>query len=118
LPNSRQSVIIKESKKPSGEKQMTQKTIEVEEATELMQNSNGQIFTVMFIKKTNGEYREMICRLGVSLGVNGRGRNFTYEPEELLGVYDMQKHAHRMVNLRSVVGLNIGGESYKVGYEN
>lgn len=92
----------------------TQKTIGVSKARELMEKSNGKIFTVMFIKKTNGAYREMNCRLGVTVGVNGKGRNFTPGDYDLLGVYDMQKHDHRMVNLRSVVGLNINGESYKV----
>jgi|TARA_R110000765_G_scaffold286198_1_gene382748 hypothetical protein len=92
---------------------MSVKVIDVSKAKELMQKSNGAFFTVAFIKK-NGDYREMNCRLGVSKGVNGTGRS--YEPAEydLLGVFDMQKDSHRMVNLRTVVGLNISGEQYKV----
>ncbi len=93
---------------------MSRKTIGVSKARDLMEKSNGQIFTVMFIKKTDGKYREMNCRLGVSKGVNGTGRNFDPAERDLLGVFDMQKDAHRMVNLRQVVGLNIGGEQYKV----
>ena len=89
-------------------------TITVSKARELMEKSNGQFFTVRFIKKTDGEYREMNARLGVTVGVNGNGRNFEPKDYDLLGVYDMQKHGHRMVNLRSVVGLSINGKDYRV----
>ena len=93
---------------------MAQKKIGVSKARELMEKSNGAFFGVAFIKK-NGDYREMNCRLGVSKGVNGTGRSFEPSAYDLLGVFDVQKDAHRMINLRTVVALNIGGESYKVG---
>ncbi len=92
---------------------MAVKTIGVSKARELMEQSNGAFFTVMFIKK-NGDYREMNCRLGVSKGVNGTGRSFEPSDYDLLGVFDIQKDAHRMINLRTVVGLNISKENYKV----
>lgn len=92
---------------------MATATITPSKAKELMENSKGSFFTVAFIKK-NGDYREMNARLGVTIGVNGRGRPFDPKNYELIGVYDMQKHAHRMVNLRTILGLNIHGREYKV----
>jgi hypothetical protein len=92
---------------------MATKTIGVSKARKLMEKSNGAFFTVMFIKK-DGSYRELNGRLGVSKGVNGTGRSFEPSAYDLLGVFDIQKDAHRMINLRTVVGLNIGGENYKV----
>ncbi len=88
-------------------------TITPSKAKELMEESKGSFFTVFFIKK-DGTYREMNARLGVSIDVNGKGRSFDPKDYELIGVFDMQKHAHRMVNLRTVLGLNIGGKQYKV----
>ena len=93
---------------------MADQTIGVSKARELMEKSDGKMFTVFFIKKSNGKPREMNARLGVSVGVNGTGRNFKPEDHDLLGVYDMQEHGHRMVSLRSVYRLHLGGKQYKV----
>jgi len=93
---------------------MATKTITPSKAKEMMEKSNGKIFTVCFIKKTDGKYREMNARIGVSVGVNGTGRNFKPGDYDLLGVYDMQKHAHRMVNLRQVVVLRMEDKEYRV----
>lgn len=89
-------------------------TITLSKAKNMMENSKGKFFTVCFIKKTDGTYREMNARIGVSVGVNGTGRSFKPSDYDLLGVYDMQKHAHRMVNLRGMVALRLGGNAYKV----
>ena len=84
------------------------------EAKEMMVASNGKNFTVCFYKKTDGSYREMNARTGVTLGVKNVGRSFNPDDYDLLGVYDMQKHAHRMVNLRQVVGLKMKDNEYQV----
>ena len=93
---------------------MTTVTITPSKAKEMMVASNGKIFTVCFMKKTDGAYREMNARIGVTKGINNKGRSFEPDDYDLLGVYDMQKHAYRMVNLRQVVTLRMEDKEYRV----
>lgn len=80
----------------------------------------GKIFTVEFIKRTNGELRTMNCRRGVQKGVKGVGLKFEPAEKDLLVVYDMQKieegkdekGAFRMINLADLVALRMDGKSY------
>ena len=53
--------------------------------------ADGKIFTVDFIKRTNGEPRTMNCRRNVQKGVKGVGLKFDPKEKDLLVVYDMQK---------------------------
>lgn len=74
--------------------------------------NDGRVFTVDFIKRTNGERRLMNCRRGVTKGVTGKGLAFDPEKKDLLTVYDMQKSAHRMINLEDLVALKANGKNY------
>ena len=92
---------------------MSQKVIGVSQARKLMEESAGTFFSVLFTKK-DGSLREMNCRIGVSIGVNGTGRSFEPSNYDLLGVWDTGIKQHRMISLRNVHRLNIRGEQYKV----
>lgn len=82
--------------------------------------NNGLIFTVEFIKRTNGEKRLMNCRRNVQKGVKGVGLKFDPAEKGLLVVYDMQKlnegtgekGAFRMINLNDLLTLKMNGSSY------
>ena len=89
-------------------------TISIDNAKKMMEKSNGKIFTVCFIKKTDGTYREMNARIGVTKGVTGQGKKFNDADYGLLTVYDMQKRAFRSVSLRNIVALRTKGNQYKV----
>ncbi len=73
---------------------------------------SGQFFTIEFIKRTTGEHRTMNARLGVKAYVSGVGRTFDPKQKNLLGVYDMQNHGYRMVNLEGLVKLRFEGKTY------
>jgi len=78
---------------------------------------SGSIFTVTFIKRTNGERRVMNARFGVHKYVKGVG--LAYDPKEhaLIGCYDMQKpegEGYRMIATESITELKINGEHYVV----
>lgn len=82
--------------------------------------AGGKIFTITFIKRTNGETRMMNCRRGVRKGVKGVGLKFKPEEKKLLVVYDMQKietegerGAFRMVNLETLIELKLDGKIWK-----
>lgn len=80
---------------------------------ELIRENKSNIFSVVFLKK-DGTIRRMICRLGVKKYVNGKG--LKYDPIErgLLGVFDMQKEAYRMINLETIMNINMKGVEYNV----
>ncbi len=73
---------------------------------------NGRIFTVEFIKRTTGELRKMTCRRGVRKGVKGVGMSYDPLSKGLLTVYDVEKEAYRMINLRDLVSLKMGRRTY------
>jgi molybdenum cofactor biosynthesis enzyme len=86
--------------------------------------SSGKIFSVTFIKRTDGAIRTMQCRRGVTKGVTGVGLAFNPQDYALLGVYDMAKKnldaegnmigkgAFRFINLEQLLTLKYEGQEY------
>lgn len=82
--------------------------------------SNGQVFTVEFIKRTDNTLRVMNARRGVSKGVKGVGLSYNPADHNLLTVYDMQKletgatekGAFRSINLEQLVALRMSGKRF------
>lgn len=74
---------------------------------ELIQSTNGKVFSITFVKK-NGEVRRMTARTGVSKYVNGRGLPYNPAEYDLLPVFDFQKKDYRMVNLATIQGFKCG----------
>ena len=56
----------------------------------------------------------MNCRLGVKKGVNGKGLAFDPLSKGLVTVFDMQKNAFRMINVKTILSVKCGGEVFKV----
>lgn len=75
--------------------------------------TNGKIFRTTFIKK-DGSERQMVCRLGVSKGVNGVGRKFDPADYKLIGVFDMVADGFRMININTIISASIEGKQYEV----
>lgn len=96
----------------------------------LENTEGGQLFTVDFVKRSDGNIRTMNCRRGVKKGVKGTGQAYDPKSKNLLTVYDMQKldpsresnrgksademekGAFRNINLEALVALRMGGKSY------
>ena len=74
-----------------------------------IQTAESTIFSVEFIKK-DGTVRNMVARLNVKKGVNGNGMAYDPISKGLLPVWDMQKNAFRMINMKTVTKLQIKGE--------
>ena len=74
-----------------------------------IQTAQNTIFSIEFIKK-DGTVRNMIARLNVKKGVNGKGLSYDPIAKGLLPVWDMQKNAFRMINLKTVTKLQIKGD--------
>jgi hypothetical protein len=82
-------------------------------AVELINKTQGKIFTAEFRKKDNTT-RVMNCRLGVTKGVTGTGMAYNPSLKGLKPVYDMQAKEWRMLNLDTITRLTIGGQNYLV----
>ena len=74
-----------------------------------IQTAQNTIFSIEFIKK-DGTVRNMVARLNVKKGVNGKGLSYDPIAKGLLPVWDLQKNAFRMINLKTVTKLQIKGE--------
>lgn len=81
----------------------------------LIENLNGQFFTVEFVKK-DGTLRKMNCRTGVKkyLSNNGKTIKITRPIDNgILRVFDVKKDAYRSINLDTVKKINLNKASYK-----
>ena len=78
-------------------------------------NSNGRVFTVGFVKRTNGEERRMNARLGVKKHLKGGEIGYNPKAHRLISVFDMQKNGYRMINTDTIFSLKIDGFAYEVG---
>ena len=84
---------------------MTQTQIE-NKIQEIRSKAGDTFFSVHFIKK-NGDYRKMVARLNVKKGVKGVGMRYSPTEKGLLCVFDIQKQAFRMINIRTIRYLQI-----------
>jgi len=90
-------------------------TITQDEAQKLVKDCKGnQFFTVVFVKRTNGEIRTMNCRKGVYKGVRGVGLRFDPVKKRLVGVWDRVKRQHRFISLDEIKRVSIQGKRYLV----
>ena len=69
---------------------------------------SGHFFTAVFIKKDD-TIRQMHCRIGVKKYVNGKGMKYNPLEKGLLTVWDRQKEAYRMINLKRLLYISYGG---------
>lgn len=77
-------------------------------AKELIESSNGKIFSVDFIKK-DGTLRKMRARTGVKKYLKG-GKQ-AYNPTEygLVNVFDMDAKDYRSIRVDNVVRIKVNG---------
>ena len=82
----------------------------------------GKIFRVVFIKRTDGQERAMVCRRGVKqyLKHPGADISFTqqdtlYDARNLMRVFDVQKREYRSVPVDAVIGIAGNGNIWAVG---
>ena len=94
----------------------TVKTLPMELVVNVIKGSEGKIFRIDFIKRTTGELRTMVCRIGVSKGITGEGLKFNPNKQGLQVVWDMQKENYRMINLDAVISIKLSGQEYETDY--
>ena len=91
------------------------KTINKEQAKQLISETNGRIFSALFIKKDN-THRLINARLKVTKGLKENANPQPYEPSKysLLPVYDMKINNYRMINLNTLQQLKVNKQMYNI----
>ena len=77
----------------------------------LLRETNGRFFSVTFTKRTTGEPRKMLARLGVQKGLTGAGARYDAKAHGLLTVYEVGV-GWRSVPLDGVTQVRAGGKVY------
>ena len=85
-----------------------------EKAREKLLSAENTMFSVVFIKRTTGEVRRMLCRTGVRKYLSGGELKFIPIRKGLLSVYDMQSKGYRFINLETLISFKLGGTSYEI----
>ena len=87
--------------------------IDEETAKKYIYDTNGKIFSAVFVKK-DGKKRKIVCRRGVSKYVTGKGLGFNPGSRDLVGVFDMQKKAYRFINANTLEQITVQGKTYTI----
>jgi len=86
-----------------------------EKQLELYKDQRGKIITVSFVKK-DGSVRHLNGRFGVSKYLKtGSNYNWTHNYDRhYLTIFDMQKLAYRVINLKTVLQIKAKGNDYLI----
>tara|TARA_R110002012_G_scaffold19185_3_gene69651 strand:+ start:538 stop:819 length:282 start_codon:yes stop_codon:yes gene_type:complete len=89
-------------------------TITQDKAKQLINNSNGRIFSATYIKKDMSK-RIMNARLGKHYK-SKTGKKAPYDPDKynLKKVYDMKAKDFRIINLNTLITLSINKNKYVI----
>jgi len=71
--------------------------------------SDGRFFGVTFVKRTDGELRRMLCRIGVVSHLTGGSKPYRDEDHNLITVWDAQKLEYRCFPVDGVIELRVNG---------
>jgi len=76
--------------------------------------AGNTIMSVVFKKRSTGEMRHMLCRLGCTKDVKGMGASYVAADRGLLTVWDMRAHGWRCIPLENIQTITVKGEKYEV----
>ena len=91
------------------------KTINKEQAKQLISETNGRIFSAYYIKKDN-THRLINARLKVTKGLKENAKPQPYKTSKynLMTVYDMRNNGYRMINLNTLQQLKVNKQMYNI----
>lgn len=84
-----------------------------EKIKELLKSNGNKIFSVSFVK-SNGELREMVCRLGVTSHLSTGEQASVAHIDKYLTVFDVQNNGYRNINCESLKSIKMNGVVYSV----
>ena len=89
------------------------KTITQDKAKQLIHDTNGKIFSSVFVKKS-GEIRLMTGRLKVKKHLKENAKPRPYDPNKynLICLFDMINKGYRMINIETLKQIRINKKIY------
>jgi hypothetical protein len=81
--------------------------------TDIIRSTHGKIFRATFIKRSTGERRVLVGRLGVRKYTKGEKLNYVPREHDLIGVFDMHKVGYRMIPIEGLLEVKFRGKTYK-----
>lgn len=79
--------------------------------------AGATIFSCRFVKRTTGQERLMVCRLGVTKHLSGGEPTYSPSSKGLLPVWDTQRRAYRSIPLDAIISIKIAGIEYHIADE-
>jgi len=79
---------------------------------EAINKTEDKVFSVHFIKRTDGSYRKMVARFGVTKHLKGGKPAYDFLKKELFPVFDMQKKAYRTIPFEGIVYAKVKGKEF------
>lgn len=76
------------------------------EAIKAIKESNGQWFSVRFIRRTDGEVRYMNARTGVRKHLRGGEAAYDFKAKKLISVFDKIKKDYRVIPEEGIIEFN------------
>ena len=73
---------------------------------------SGRIFSVTFVKRSDGTERRMTARLGVTKHLQGGERAYDASDENLIVVFDLQKKEYRAIPVEGILSMRVDGQVY------
>lgn len=89
------------------------------EAVKWIQETDGKIFSVKFIKRTSGEERILVGRTGVRKGLAEAPSKpgIDFDKNNLLCVWDMQAGGYRSIPVEGIKAIKVEGVWEEVTHE-
>jgi hypothetical protein len=82
----------------------------IQEVLKFIEESNGRIFSIQFMKRGSFELREMTCRTGVTKHLKGGERAYDPTEHHLVYVFDMAAKGYRCFPLEGLKAIKIDGK--------
>lgn len=76
---------------------------------QIIEQSNGRFFSVVFIKK-DGTERHMVARLGVTKHL--KGGQCTLDKSRYIVAYDVENGGYRSINRDTIISCKLDGVEY------
>ena len=67
---------------------------------------SGRFCNVLFVKRSTGEFRNMLCRTGVKKHRKGGDAAYNFGERNLISVYDLHKKDYRSIPVDGILYVN------------
>lgn len=94
-------------------------TVNIHEVLKWVTERHGKIFSIKFIKRTDGTERVMVCRTGVKsrLVPTKNHTPLDHKSYDLISVFDMQKDNYRSIPIEGIIEVKMHGKWLPVTHE-